>query len=309
MSRISDKAYSMLSSAVRSGKAFHAFFISSTDSAEGLGLAYRVASECMGCDVDEQSEAEQTDLFRLHGEETGAKEIRSLIEELSKAAFDGGMRAIIISNAHRMTREAQNTLLKTLEEPPEGVFFLLCGNADGMLSTVISRCALIRLGQPTVYEAERLLSAHGANREDAHLFARICGGSGERAARLYEDTEFRSLRQKSLYGLIAAFNGEIIASAAKAIAKGGAADALTFMLSFMGDVLSINMGMLRETDNADMQTALEQCAARFTTRQILCIIDMITKASESLFKADGGDMYPAAVLDGLFLSILKECNK
>lgn len=309
MSRISDKAYLMLSSAIRSGKAFHAFFISSADNAEGLSLAYRVAADCMGCEVNEQSEKGHADLFRLNGEATGAKEIRALIEELSKAAFDGGMRAIIISNAHAMTREAQNTLLKTLEEPPEGVIFLLCGNAEGMLSTVVSRCAQVRLGQTTVNEAEQLLCARGARAEDARLFARICGGSGERAARLYEDEDFRALRQKSLYALIAAFNGEIIASAAKAIAKEGATDALTFMLSFMGDVLSINMGKTRETDNADMQTALEQCAARFTTRQILCIIDMITKASESLFRADGGDMYPAAVLDGLFLSILKECNR
>ena len=36
------------------------------------------------------------------------------------------------------------------------------------------------------------------------------------------------------------------------------------------------------------------------------IIDTITKASESLYRASGGEMYPAAALDGLFLSILKE---
>ena len=78
------------------------------------------------------------------------------------------------------------------------------------------------------------------------------------------------------------------------------------MLSLMGDILSANMGGMREIDNIDRQDAVRQCAARFTTRQILCIIDMITKASESLYRASGGDMYPAAALDGLFLSILKE---
>ncbi|MDY4695021.1 MAG: DNA polymerase III subunit delta' C-terminal domain-containing protein, partial [Eubacteriales bacterium] len=92
----------------------------------------------------------------------------------------------------------------------------------------------------------------------------------------------------------------------KAIAKGGAAEGLTFMLSFMGDILSANMGGMREIDNIDRQDAVRQCAARFTTRQILCIIDTITKASESLYRASGGEMYPAAALDGLFLSILKE---
>ena len=127
-----------------------------------------------------------------------------------------------------------------------------------------------------------------------------------RALRLSEESEYREQRERSLDALTALFNGELQSGAAKAIAKGGAAEGLTFMLSFMGDILSANMGGTREIDNIDRQDAVRQCAARFTTRQILCIIDMITKASESLYRASGGDMYPAAALDGLFLSILKE---
>lgn len=216
------------------------------------------------------------------------------------------MRAIVISNAHAMTREAQNALLKTLEEPPKGVIFLLCGNADGMLSTIISRCALIRLGQADRCEIENELALRGVNAADARLYARISGGSMGRALRLSGENEYREQRERSLNALTALFNGELQSGAAKAIAKGGAAEGLTFMLSLMGDILSANMGGTREIDNIDRQDAVRQCAARFTTRQILCIIDMITKASESLYRASGGDMYPAAALDGLFLSILKE---
>ena len=205
-----------------------------------------------------------------------------------------------------MTREAQNALLKTLEEPPKGVIFLLCGNADGMLSTIISRCALIRLGQADRCEIENELALRGVNAADARLYARISGGSMGRALRLSEENEYREQRERSLNALTALFNGELQSGAAKAIAKGGAAEGLTFMLSLMGDILSANMGGTREIDNIDRQDAVRQCAARFTTRQILCIIDMITKASESLYRASGGDMYPAAALDGLFLSILKE---
>lgn len=296
----------MLSSALGSGKAFHALFISSMDADASLSLARRASALCINGSDDEDAVKNNPDYHYLAGEETGVNEIRAIIEELSKAAFEGGMRAIVISNAHAMTREAQNALLKTLEEPPKGVIFLLCGNADGMLSTIISRCALIRLGQAGRCEIENELALRGVNAADARLYARISGGSMGRALRLSEENEYREQRERSLNALTALFNGELQSGAAKAIAKGGAAEGLTFMLSFMGDILSANMGGTREIDNIDRQDAVRQCAARFTTRQILCIIDMITKASESLYRASGGDMYPAAALDGLFLSILKE---
>lgn len=296
----------MLSSALGSGKAFHALFISSMDADASLSLARRASALCINGSDDEDAVKNDPDYHYLAGDETGVNEIRAIIEELSKAAFEGGMRAIVISNAHAMTREAQNALLKTLEEPPKGVIFLLCGNADGMLSTIISRCALIRLGQADRHEIENELALRGVNAADARLYARISGGSMGRALRLSEENEYREQRERSLNALTALFNGELQSGAAKAIAKGGAAEGLTFMLSLMGDILSASMGGTREIDNIDRQDAVRQCAARFTTRQILCIIDMITKASESLYRASGGDMYPAAALDGLFLSILKE---
>lgn len=296
----------MLSSALGSGKAFHALFISSMDADASLSLARRASALCINGSDDEDAVKNDPDYHYLAGEETGVNEIRAIIEELSKAAFEGGMRAIVISNAHAMTREAQNALLKTLEEPPNGVIFLLCGNADGMLSTIISRCALIRLGQADRHEIENELALRGVNAADARLYARISGGSMGRALRLSGENEYREQRERSLNALTALFNGELQSGAAKAIARGGAAEGLTFMLSLMGDILSANMGGTREIDNIDRQDAVRQCAARFTTRQILCIIDTITKASESLYRASGGEMYPAAALDGLFLSILKE---
>ena len=209
----------MLSSALGSGKAFHALFISSMDADASFSLARRASALCINGSDDEDAVKNDPDYHYLAGEETGVNEIRAIIEELSKAAFEGGMRAIVISNAHAMTREAQNALLKTLEEPPKGVIFLLCGNADGMLSTIISRCALIRLGQADRCEIENELALRGVNAADARLYARISGGSMGRALRLSEENEYREQRERSLNALTALFNGELQSGAAKAIAK------------------------------------------------------------------------------------------
>ncbi len=296
----------MLSSAIASGKAFHAFFISSSDEDAGLSLARRAAALCCLGRDDEPALLSCPDYHQLKGEETGAKEIRSLIDELSKASFGGGKRAIVISNAHALSREAQNTLLKTLEEPPQGVMFLLCGNADGMLSTIISRCAVVRLGHCGYDEIEAELIKSGASAADARLYASLSCLSMGRGIRLFKSAEYREHRDRSLSALISALNGELPSQAAKALAKAGAADALTFMLSFMADALTASAGIGRRINNIDRQDAINSTARRFTSAQILCIIEMITKASESLYMASGGDMYPAAVIDGLFLRIIKE---
>lgn len=306
MSTGANRAFDMLSSAIASGKAFHAFFISSSDEDAGLSLARRAAALCCLGRDDEPALLSCPDYHQLKGEETGAKEIRSLIDELSKASFGGGKRAIVISNAHALSREAQNTLLKTLEEPPQGMMFLLCGNADGMLSTIISRCAVVRLGHCGYDEIEAELIKSGASAADARLYASLSCLSMGRGIRLFKSAEYREHRDRSLSALISALNGELPSQAAKALAKAGAADALTFMLSFMADALTASAGIGRRINNIDRQDAINSTARRFTSAQILCIIEMITKASESLYMASGGDMYPAAVIDGLFLRIIKE---
>lgn len=309
MSTGANRAFDMLSSAIASGKAFHAFFISSSDEDAGLSLARRAAALCCLGRDDEPALLSCPDYHQLKGEETGAKEIRSLIDELSKASFGGGKRAIIISNAHALSREAQNTLLKTLEEPPQGVMFLLCGNADGMLSTITSRCAVVRLGHCGYDEIEAELIKSGASAADARLYASLSCLSMGRGIRLFKSAEYREHRDRSLSALISALNGELPSQAAKALAKAGAADALTFMLSFMADALTASAGIGRRINNIDRQDAINSTARRFTSAQILCIIEMITKASESLYMASGGDMYPAAVIDGLFLRIIKELKQ
>lgn len=306
MSTGANRAFDMLSSAIASGKAFHAFFISSSDEDAGLSLARRAAALCCLGRDDEPALLSCPDYHQLKGEETGAKEIRSLIDELSKASFGGGKRAIVISNAHALSREAQNTLLKTLEEPPQGVMFLLCGNADGMLSTITSRCAVVRLGHCGYDEIEAELIKSGASAADARLYASLSCLSMGRGIRLFKSAEYREHRDRSLSALISALNGELPSQAAKALAKAGAADALTFMLSFMADALTASAGIGRRINNIDRQDAINSTARRFTSAQILCIIEMIAKASESLYMASGGDMYPAAVIDGLFLRIIKE---
>jgi len=79
------------------------------------------------------------------------------IKEFLKLKSLSGSRFIIINNAHKMNIPSSNALLKTLEEPPEGVyFFLISSRMSGLLMTIKSRCRLIPFSILTEKDLERV---------------------------------------------------------------------------------------------------------------------------------------------------------
>jgi len=114
--------------------------------------------------------------------------IRQLRRNLSLKTFDQQSRVIIIIDAHRMTQEATNAVLKILEEPPDRTHFLLLSSEkDSLLPTIISRCQLIALGLLSDEDVEQALrSLKPGERADVRLIARLAGGNLRRAFQLLE---------------------------------------------------------------------------------------------------------------------------
>ena len=73
------------------------------------------------------------------------EQIRNIQRSLALKSFEGGKRVVAIFDADRMNSSTANALLKTLEEPPDGVSFILTSNSlSSLLPTIISRCQMIR---------------------------------------------------------------------------------------------------------------------------------------------------------------------
>ena len=76
----------------------------------------------------------------------GIDEIRSIKSDIIIKPVECKSKVYIIENSHKMTEQAQNALLKTIEEPPPFIYFiLLCDNSEKLLDTVKSRANIIRL--------------------------------------------------------------------------------------------------------------------------------------------------------------------
>lgn len=80
-------------------------------------------------------------------------QIRGLTEALVTRSYRGGRKAAVIDPADMMNINASNSLLKTLEEPSEDTFLILCASRlDRMPATIVSRCARVGLGMPECAE-------------------------------------------------------------------------------------------------------------------------------------------------------------
>lgn len=127
----------------------------------------------------------------------GVDEVRELTAALQIAPYEGGFRAAIFEDAGAMTPQAQNCLLKTLEEPPARTVFLLAASSESrLLPTILSRCMIVRV-PPFPEEAVRaMLLDAGAPYDRAAQLAGLCGGSAGRALSMLRDEAFWQLRQR-----------------------------------------------------------------------------------------------------------------
>jgi DNA polymerase-3 subunit delta' len=125
------------------------------------------------------------------------EQVRGLTQALSLSLYrPDGLRLVIIDDAHALTVEAQNALLKLIEEPPpQTVFVLVTSRLEALLPTVRSRCAAIyfpRLSQSEI--AKFLEQAHHLKPSEAEALAAASDGAPGVAVALITQPELAEER-------------------------------------------------------------------------------------------------------------------
>lgn len=112
------------------------------------------------------------------GQQIRVGQVQALAAELALLPLEGRFRLAIVEHAQRLNPDAQNALLKTLEEPPSAVCLILAADdSSTLLPTVISRCARLRLGPVASEQIAELLDDAGlADRSRGAALARLAGG-------------------------------------------------------------------------------------------------------------------------------------
>ena len=315
--------------AIQNGRAPHAILISGPQDSGRRELARRCAALfCLDADTPERLE-NCPNYYEIGDGPVRVDDVRTLLSSAAMQGFNGGRRAFLFMNAHNLSIQIQNTLLKTLEEPHSDTMLILTGNEFGLLPTIRSRCLIERLGAGSVEETARLLSADGMDESEALFFAALADGIPNRA-RAYASKEARAFREEALRILeCAAFDFAPFSGAAELLtsmstdaeasemtdaeAKGRtgkkkkradpalAQSLLTVFASVYQDALNESLDSDR-TRNSDRKALIHRIASCFTTAQIQGIIEMLASAQQRL--SAGANVF--LTIDGVLAKLFCE---
>jgi len=230
------------------------------------------------------------------------EQLRELQRDLSLRPYEAPRKACIMEPAERMSVNAANSLLKTLEEPPgNALIILLTENADMLLPTIRSRCQLVRFSPLSTENVRLLLEKSGVAAELADLLAPLSEGSMQRAGEL--DNETLAVRREKLIALLSTLDlGRIGTVFDTAEELAGNRDetlaSLDLLLSFARDTVYLNAGC-PEIINTTIRPALEAFAAQFTLERALQILGDIMETRRAVQRNANNKL----ALDCLFMKM------
>lgn len=267
---------------IERGKISHAYMLSG-EKGTGKKLVTRViaktlqceqggadaCNECVSC--KQADSGNQPDIIWVTHEKPNTitvEEIRTQVNQsIVVKPYASRYKIYIIPDAHLMNANAQNALLKTIEEPPEyAVIFLLTDNLDKMLPTVISRCVVLNMKPVREMDMIRYLKdTLGVSDEQAYFCERFAFGNLGKAVRLATSENYQEIKDESVRLLrnIYKMDTEDIILAAKKLAdyKLEMQDLMDIMQMWYRDVLmfkisnSVNHLVFREEYQAMKQQA------------------------------------------------------
>jgi len=137
-----DHIVSVLEGAIKKGEIPHAILFSGTRGTGKTTLA-RIFAKAIG--------TADLDLYEIDAASNrGIDDVRELKEAVHTMPYESTHKVYIIDEVHMLTKEAFNALLKTLEEPPAHVVFILATTEeDKLLDTILSRCQVFRMHSPS----------------------------------------------------------------------------------------------------------------------------------------------------------------
>lgn len=145
------------------------------------------------------------------------EQIREINSDVSYAPIQSDKKIYILDRVDLMGTHAANAFLKTLEEPPDNVVFILLGRTrDSVLSTIVSRCQVVPFRQIPPKEAAGIVSQNtGASIEESSCVIEANNGSITKAIAFlrssgHERLDFRSWLLKSLTGIAEMDDWEVL---------------------------------------------------------------------------------------------------
>lgn len=267
----------------------HAHIIVGENGIGKSNLANKFARNILG----KSQERDYIDIinYRCKKSSFGVDDVREIVDEISKRPFEGDKKVIIIYDGNKLTVQAQNALLKTIEEPPKGVFIiLLCESLELILDTIKSRCQIYKLS-PLNKEEIRLyidnINNDSFSQDEVNAAIAYSEGIPGKAEAFLRDSSLKDLRNTLVDLLFLLTKGnirELLEFETKIVAfKDKKEEILNILASFIRDII-----IYKEIDedngliNGDKIESIKKIAIEMSYKKLNNIIDKIGEARRSL---------------------------
>lgn len=206
--------------------------------------------------------------------------LRELILSCYVLPNDGDKKVYILRNIDEMNEQAQNTLLKIIEEPPEHVMFILtCRSRARILPTILSRVIVLNLEPCPADVCARAVQARQpeAAYEDCLAIARQTGGNIGRALQILQDERLSAVYQSAQEAVRLICTGTEFQLLCLTNSYNRKKD--DFLL-FLGELRLVFLQLIREKNGAAAENFLpDPLRNRISTLQAMQIIDIIDTVS------------------------------
>jgi DNA polymerase-3 subunit delta' len=144
--------------------------------------------ECSSCTRALRGRHPDVIEFEPDGSVIRVEQVAEMVDAAYLSPFEADRKVIVVHEVERLHEAAANKLLKTLEEPPPRLHFvLMAGAAEELLETIVSRCQAVVCNPLSSDDVRAALIAAGVDAARADNVVRLAGGRMDRARRLAGD--------------------------------------------------------------------------------------------------------------------------
>lgn len=163
---------------------------------------------CRECRLVAANDFADLHLVQAEGQTIKIQQIRDLFLTFSQSGFEGNRQVVIIDGAEKMTLNAANALLKSIEEPESEIYILLLTASENrVLETIKSRTQVMRLPHQAKF-IQAKLEAAGSLKTDAQMISKIASSIEEATKWACDNTFLENLKQLDKFSKLIVSNSD-----------------------------------------------------------------------------------------------------
>ena len=274
-----------LSNSIKSNMISHAYMFEGPSGVGKNTMARELAATLL--DMDNLFNSPDYIEITPDGNSIKIAQIRKLQSDILVKPYKS-YKIYVIDEAQKMTVEAQNALLKTLEEPPKyAIIILITNNKESLLDTIKSRCEIIKFTPIPLVEVADYLTQTGVDKNRASLLANFSRGSMQKAIELSESEDFHIMRDEVQKYVETFLTGSMldIMDIQSSIEKykDNITNVLDLLVNYFRDIMMVKENVDSSMIiNLDRLVFIKNMSTKITYSQLSKIIDIIEETKNKL---------------------------